>query len=192
MYNYEVNPVSPFEVIITGWKFKTIYPFNTETNTPFQSTAEAGVFAESVIYKLMNPPRYEIWYHVDITGGDNKTPIGIRNDGVDSVTVNITARETEKIDSPIRPITDDFRVNIRTVDGNMYDVILLNLVDGVGSITYTDDNSKGNILNISIPDNMRVHINPDNSITDYDRDRNDLFYSVHIIGETQIVVYRVI
>jgi hypothetical protein len=193
-YEYNVNESAPFEVRITGPYYNTLFPFNPTTNEPFVSREVATEFAVAQVALLENPPRYEIWYHMSVTGGDGKVPVGIRNDGIDSLLVTITARETEDPTSPIRPITDNFRVDIKTQDGSVYDVVLVAFVNGVGTINYTDDNKKGNNLMVTIPDNLKVMVNEDGSVSVVTRGviPTGNIYSVYLIGSTHFVVYRVI
>lgn len=193
-YQYEVSENTPFEVRITGDYYNTLFPFNPNTNEPFVSYDAALVFAITQVDLLENPPRYEIWYHMSVTGGDGKVPVGIRNDGVDALVVTITARETEDPTSPIRPVNDNFRVDIKTEDGSVYDVVLVTFVNGVGVINYTDDNKKGNNLTVTIPENLRVSINNDGTVSVVTRGviPEGNIYSVYLIGSTRFVVYRVI
>lgn len=193
-YQYEVSENTPFEVRITGDYYNTLFPFNPNTNEPFVSYDVALVFAITQVDLLENPPRYEIWYHMSVTGGDGKVPVGIRNDGVDALVVTITARETEDPTSPIRPVNDNFRVDIKTEDGSVYDVVLVTFVNGVGVINYTDDNKKGNNLTVTIPENLRVSINNDGTVSVVTRGvtPEGNIYSVYLIGSTRFVVYRVI
>jgi hypothetical protein len=193
-YKYEVNENTPYEVRITGEYYNTLFPFNPTTNKNFTSHEDAIEFATNQVSLLENPPRYEIWYHMSVTSGDGKIPVGIRNDGVDTLVVTITARETEDPTSPIIPISDSFRVDIKTQDGFVYDVILVTLINGVGVINYTDDNKKGNNLVVAIPDNLKVVINENNSVSVVDRSfvPEGNIYSVYLTGSTHFVVYRVI
>lgn len=192
-YRYEVEETAPFAVRITGSNYNCLYPFNPDTNTEFTSYDNAETWAQGMIYDLENPPSYEIWYHLDVTGGDGKTPVGILNDGVQSVTVTVTARESADPASNIRPINDTFRMEIRTQDGYVYDVVLFNFVNGVGSITYTDDNPKGNLLTVSLPENLRVYLNDDGTVdVGPIIGRDDQLYSSYLTGETQFIVYRMI
>lgn len=192
MYEYNINADSPWPVNITGPKYNTIYNFDPATNQPFTSYNDAERFAQEEIDRIKNPPRYEIWYHIDATGGDGKNPAGIRNDGTDALNITITARETEDPESPVRGINDDFRMEIRTSDGYVYDVLLVSFVNGVGSLTYTDDAPKGNTLTVSIPEGLVVQINDDGTVNVPPFAEKKQVYSVYLAGETQFIVYRVI
>lgn len=193
-YQYNVSADSPFSVRITGEYYNTLYTFNVKTNQPFTSYDEALVFATEQANLLNNPQRYEIWYHMSVTGGDGKFPVGIKNDGVDSLVVTITARETQELESPIRPINDSFRVDIKTEEGYVYDVVLITFVNGVGTINYTDDNKKGNNLVVTIPENLKVSVDNDGHVTvvGFDSRTEETVYSVHLTGDTRFVVYRIV
>lgn len=193
-YQYEINTNSPFYVRITGDNYNTLYPLNTETNEPFVSYDDALAFANSLIHTLNNPQRFEVWYHIEMTGGDGKIPLGIQNNGTDSIMVAVTVRETEDKESPIRSINDSFRVEIKAQDGTTYDVLLVTLTNGVGSVSYTDSGTKGDILTITIPKDLFVTINESGGISVVNRgsQHSGEIYSVHLIGDTQFVVYRVV
>ena len=193
-YQHEINTNAPFEVTITGPNYHTLYPFNTTINGPFTSYDDALAFANNLVDSLNNPQRFEMWYHIEMTGGDGKKPVGIQNNGTDSITVAVAVRETEDKESPVRPINDSFRVDIKTQDGVTYDVLLVTLKNGVGSVTYTDSSAKGNNLSITIPRDLLVTINESGVITVVTRGSNPEgnVYSVHLIGDTQFVVYRVV
>lgn len=191
-YTYNINPSSPFEVRIIGTNYNTLYNFNPDTNAEFQSYEESETFAVAEIDRLENPPTYEIWYHIDATGGDGQNPIGIRNDGVDALNITATARSSQDPASAIRLINDTFRMEIRTQDGYVYDVVLITFVDGIGTLVYTDDAPKGNTLTLSMADGAECQINEDGSVNTPPFVDELQVYSIHLAGETQFIVYRVI
>ncbi len=191
-YKYIINPDSPWQVRVTGAMYNTLYNFDSATQLPFVSHDDSERFALEVIDALENPPRYEVWYHIDATGGDGQNPAGIQNNGTDALTITVTAKETEDIESPVRLINDTFRMEIRTQDGYVYDVVLITFVNGIGTIVYTDDAPKGNTLILSVAEGLYVQINPDGSVNVPPFNDEQQGYSVHLAGETQFIVYRVI
>jgi len=93
------------------------------------------------------PPITYVYLHPVITGGDGKTPIGITNDGVDSLTITMTFRQTADPASAVVTALTGVERNImlRDSDGNEYDVIKVGAVDGVVTIPYTTDSRAGSV-----------------------------------------------
>jgi hypothetical protein len=81
----------------------------------------------------------EIWLHTNLSGGDEKTPIGILNNDTQTLTVSGTLRETNSIESNIVDVDDEWRILLRDSDGNIYDIFLVTFTNGITTFDYTTD-----------------------------------------------------
>jgi len=119
----------------------------------------------------------DLYLHVVMSDGDGREPIGLQNNGINSISIVVTFRTTEESDSSvIAAINNVWRVAIRNSMNGVYDIILITFVSGVATVTY-----KTTLL----PDIC--------SIQEYDMDPiiiGDVTYKINIIGNTVFKVFR--
>lgn len=184
-YTYTIDSASQFSVFIEGPFFRCIYPRNTITNKSFETYEEAEIFAKDEIFRLENPMFKQVHYFFEMSGGDGKTPPGIKNDGIDKLTIKITARTTDAPDSDIIKYTDSLRINISNEEtGLTHDVVNLEIVDGTGTINYTSLNPTGLRCNFYVKEDSFFDLDKTNS--KYSDDK----YRVFLHGDTEFVIYR--
>jgi hypothetical protein len=86
-------------------------------------------------------PLTYIYLHIDMVDGDGKEPIGIKNDGIDYMTVTATFRATDNPASPvISAINEEWRVLIRDNNNAIYDVVLIVFTEGIAEFAYKTTN----------------------------------------------------
>ena len=83
-----------------------------------------------------------IYLHVSLSGGDSKVPIGLKNDGVQTLVVTATFRSGELPTSDVLTIIDatEWRVNIRNSEGAIYDIVNIIFNAGISTFNYTTTN----------------------------------------------------
>ncbi|MBW2366356.1 MAG: hypothetical protein JRH15_00570 [Deltaproteobacteria bacterium] len=78
-----------------------------------------------------------LYAHIEYSGGDGLTPPGLEIGSSPNLDVTITIRAT---DDPGSPVIDKFsgkwRAALRNSDGNVYDIVGLNFVEGVVNASY--------------------------------------------------------
>lgn len=79
----------------------------------------------------------DVFAHISITGGDGLTPPGICNDGVNALDISLAIRSGPMPDSPLLPISGTWRILIRSKDGPIYDIVSIQVTDGLGEARYT-------------------------------------------------------
>ena len=99
-----------------------------------QATMENGVV--TAVQEVTPPTTY---LHVTVSGGDGDVPPGIRNDGQDSLQVNVALRAGEDPASAVVPLDGAWRIIVRDDTGAIYDVVKVQLTAGQASIAYTSD-----------------------------------------------------
>lgn len=119
-----------------------------------------------------------LFAHINVTGGDGNTPIGIVNDGVDSFSINVAIREGEEPDSAIvTSFTNmNYRVKIREDSGSIYDIINVNFVDGVSTFNYSTTN-KASVCLVQEDDLIPINI-------------GSVEYKIGLVGNTEFIIYR--
>jgi hypothetical protein len=80
-----------------------------------------------------------IYLHVDITGGDGRVPIGIKNNGTDSFSATITFKDGKTAeDNTITAINGiPYRVSIRNESEIVIDIVDVMFTSGVATMNYT-------------------------------------------------------
>jgi len=121
-------------------------------------------------------PNY-LYIHLAMTG-DGRTPVGIKNNGVDSLAVTATFRQTSNPASPaISSIHDvSWRVTIRDTNNNIYDIVDVNFIQGVAAFNYTTNNN-ANICQI---------LESDFEVIEF----GGQTYTLKLIGDSTFKVYR--
>jgi len=86
----------------------------------------------------VEPFEPNIYLHLSVTGGDGKEPIGVLNDGTDSINVTCTFRKTsDPVSDILTAITGlSRRVTVRKDTGECYDIFSITFVDGISSFAY--------------------------------------------------------
>jgi hypothetical protein len=129
----------------------------TEANTIGQSMSPADVIRESTdpdgtpansiagTFTITEgqtwTPLTYLYLHIDMVDGDGKDPIGIINNGTDSMTVSAAFRYTDSVESPlVTAINEEWRVLIRDNDNSIYDVVLISFTAGLAVFQYTTTN----------------------------------------------------
>ena len=75
-----------------------------------------------------------VFVDITLSGGDGRNdPIGLLNDGIDAVHVVATIKDR---DGNTVPVTMPFRVELRRENGEIYDIVLVNVVNGVAEFDY--------------------------------------------------------
>ena len=118
-----------------------------------------------------------LYLHVVMTDGDGREPVGLLNDGIDSISIVATFRVGEASDSTvITSISNTWRVTIREDGGSIYDIILITFVNGIATVTYKTTAS---------PDICDIREEDMDLIT-----MGDTTYRINIVGNTQFKVFR--
>jgi hypothetical protein len=119
----------------------------------------------------------EIFLHVTLTDGDGKKPIGIQNNGTDSLNVSATFRTgDEQTDPIIDVINQEWRVTIREPKSRIYDIVNIEFINGILNFHYTTTNKPANCI-INEDDFEIVSL-------------NEVRYKMTLIGDTNFKVYR--
>ena len=118
-----------------------------------------------------------LYIHLELVG-DGRTPVGIKNDGVDILSVTATFRQTmDPLSTVIASVTDmSWRITIRDINNNIYDIVDVTFTDGVASFDYTTDN-KANVCQISESDFEEITV-------------GETTYTLKIVGDNTFKVYR--
>lgn len=80
-------------------------------------------------------PQYNLYLSAVLTGGDGLSPLGVVNNGTSSISVALTISLTSG--GTAAPLTGTWRVPIRDQNNNIYDIVLVNLVNGQATLAYT-------------------------------------------------------
>ena len=124
-------------------------------------------------------PLTYLYLHIDMVDGDGKEPIGIKNDGVDYMTVTVTFRATDNPASPvIEAINDEWRVLIRDNTSAIYDVVLIVFTNGVVEFQYKTTNRPA-VCTLDEDDLEFINLGED-------------VYKLKIANEAKFTVYRVL
>ena len=130
---------------------------------------ETELFSESV--------SNNIYLHTNLSGGDGIDPIGITNDGIESISILATFRTGEDSESDvITSINSSWRVTIRNKNNDIYDIVNVTFTNGVVSFNYTTTSSP-DICSIVESDFEDVTI-------------GETTYEIKLIGNTTFKVYR--
>jgi hypothetical protein len=118
-----------------------------------------------------------LYVHLGLVG-DGRIPVGIKNDGVDTLSVTATFRQTEDpLSTVITAVTAmSWRITIRDVTNNIYDIIDVTFTDGIASFDYTTDN-KANICQILESDFEEITV-------------GETTYAIRLFGDNTFKVYR--
>ena len=129
-------------------------------------------------YKIVEEGKQDnfVFLHISFSGGDGMIPLGILNNGQDSIDVDITLRKDINPESDIIPVSGTWRIVIRNQDGQVYDIIRVTLTDGISKISYTTTNPPA-ICKVEEKDFEKLRI-----------DNNE--FSIKIIGNPIFKVYR--
>jgi len=98
---------------------------------------------QGAVTSLDVSPTPTLWLHVSLSGGDGDTPPGIKNDGTDTLTVNVALRAGPEPEAPLVPASGSFRVTVRDDTGAVYDVVKVSLASGQASFAYTTGGRPG-------------------------------------------------
>ncbi|GEM_PF-4165578 len=99
-----------------------------------------GVFYKPEEEAPATPESY-LFLHINLSDGDGIDPIGMLNDGTDTISISAAFRETEDPASNILAMINGmWRVVIRDSDRLVYDIIGVNFVNGMASFSYKTTN----------------------------------------------------
>ena len=120
-------------------------------------------------------PQPKIKLEINLSGGDGRNdPIGMYNDGVSAIAVNATLKMP---DNSILPVTKEYRIILRLCDGTKYEMIGVNMVNGVCSFNYTSIGKTG-----------EVHIEAEDMTETFDI--SGVIYGLEVVGDCCFKVYR--
>lgn len=119
--------------------FKKVFAIDqTEYKMEGTDRVEISSYDPSIIGKIYNPetgafevPEF-INVEVNITGGDGMTPRGISIDDPDGLTISFALF----YNGQQAPIDGLWRISIRDINGNVVDVIRVNVNQGSGSVVF--------------------------------------------------------
>jgi len=119
-----------------------------------------------------------LYIHLEMTDGDGREPIGIKNDGVDGLSVVATFRQSEDPESSVlTSVTGmSWRVTIRDISNQVYDIVDVTFTNGVSSFVYTTSDKPAICY-----------------IREYDLEKvtfGDTEYTLKLVGDTTFKVYR--
>lgn len=117
----------------------------------------------------------KIKLEISLSGGDGRNdPIGLYNDGVNYIGVNVALKLP---DDNILPITKQYRIIMRLCDGTKYEMLGVNIVDGQASFNYTTSGKTG-----------EVHIEPEDMTETFDV--GGVLHGIEVTGDCCFKVYR--
>lgn len=120
----------------------TYYPDWTVIEISGRDYKVKGYYPEGKYEKLLvpSPPSY-LYLHVNMADGDNRDPLGIKNNGNDHITFTATFRQSADPASAVITQIDglSWRVNIRDDQGFIYDIIDVEFTAGVAVEEYSTD-----------------------------------------------------
>jgi len=119
-----------------------------------------------------------LYIYLAMTDGDGRKPLGIKNDGIDSLGIVATFRQTEDPESVVIEVITDmsWRVTIRESSGSIYDIIDVIFTNGIASLNYVTTN-KTSICDIKESDFEKITF-------------GGTEYTLKLIGDTTFKVYR--
>lgn len=122
-------------------------------------------------------PNY-LYIHIAMTDGDGREPLGIKNDGIDSLGIVATFRAS---DDPVSPVITQvtgmtWRVNIRGSLNQIYDIIDVAFVDGIASVAYVTTD-KADVCQVLESDFEQITV-------------GETTYTLKLVGNTTFKVYR--
>jgi hypothetical protein len=185
--------VTPIENWIRENDGKVTKLSETEANAIGQSMSPADVIRESTdpdgtethhISGMFTITSGQTWtaltylyLHIGMVDGDEKEPIGIKNDGTDYMTVTATFRVGASPTSDVvAAINDEWRVLIRDNDGSIYDVILVAFVNGISTFVYKTTNRPA-VCTMKESDLEMITLGPN-------------IYKMKFVSEPQFTIYR--
>ncbi|MBI9092716.1 MAG: hypothetical protein JEZ12_26165 [Desulfobacterium sp.] len=155
-----------------------IEDFGIEDGTPWIEIPAAE--QEKIGDKLTYETRNYLYLHVALAGGDGRRdPIGIANDGVETINVVATLRQAEEIESTIlESIAGDFRIILRQNSGAEFSTIKVAMEAGVIQFPFKTTSSMTGLVNILSSDMTEIF------------SLGEKEYRLKIVGDTQFKVYE--
>ena len=127
-----------------------------------------------------------VYLHIEMSGGDSKTPIGIVNDptvsGLGTMTVTYSLKDGPESTDSILSIGEDmsWRIPIKTIDGAEYETIKIDLIDGQeNSFNYSVESAGAKTATCQI---LECYFEPIEISSES--------YKVIIVGDTTFRIYR--
>lgn len=112
---------------------------------------------------------------ISLSGGDGRNdPIGMYNDGINAISVNATLKMP---DNSILPVTKEYRIILRLSDGTKYEMIGVNMINGICSFDYTSTGKTGEVT-IEAEDMTETF------------NIGDIIYGLDVVGDCCFKVYR--
>jgi len=135
--------------------------------------AETGTFTAPIVEEATN-----LYIHLEMTDGDGREPLGILNDGIDSLGIVATFRASSDPASPVIAAVTGFsrRVTIRNEARQIYDIVDVTFTDGVATFDYTSD---------SRPDVCQILESDFDAIV-----MGETIYNLKLVGSSVFKVYR--
>ena len=130
--------------------------------------------------RLTYETRNYLYLHVALVGGDGRSdPIGIANDGVETINVVATLRQDEEVESSVlESISGDFRIILRHSSGDEFSTIKVAMDAGVIRFPFKTTSSMTGLVNILSSDMTKT----------FSLDGKE--YRLKIVGDTQSKVYE--
>lgn len=135
--------------------------------------------SQGELIKVINEDadKNKIYLHLSMTDGDGMEPIGIVNNGTDTINVTAALRVSDDIGSPIIPYSKAWRIIIRESGNKIYDQIKVAMVNGVISFNYHT---------VGAPAICRIDPSDMTETFDIQGDQ----YLLEVLGNTEFKVYR--
>jgi len=150
-----------------------------------KSVAAGHLYQDGVFYKPEpgspgETPNY-LFLHIDLSDGDGIDPIGMLNNGIDTISIAAAFRETEDPASAVLTVINGmWRVVIRDSDNLVYDIIGVNFTNGESNFQYTTSN-KAAICTIKESDLNAIPIV-----------MGETTYKIKLVNPVTFKVYRVL
>jgi hypothetical protein len=200
IYEYDVNGlilyINVIDIPLAYEDIENQHPMETESiarfvvehdgnNTQFENLQLGYDFFDAfdengvpTSVDISNRP-IDIYLHMILTDGDGKDPIGIQNDGIDTLAVSATFRTTEDPASSIITAIDnrEWRVTIRSFPYGIYDIVNIKFIQGELSLNYTTTNLPA-LCKIAEEDFELIEI------------EEGIMYKINLIGNTRFKVFR--
>jgi hypothetical protein len=115
-----------------------------------------------------------------VSGGDGMSPVGILNDGSTSATIALIVSSSPSAPTAVA-LSGTWRIPIRDSSGNIRDIILMTITNGVASLTY----SMGSTAAPAMPGNLSILESDFGPVV-----VSGVTYTLKLVNPLNLIVYR--
>lgn len=162
-----------FAIIESGKVINTVIADDNFTGGIQSDTANTGDAWDGLTFT--KPEENNLFVTVSMSGGDGRSdPIGVANNGVESLNISIAIKDKS---GSVIPISGSWRIVLRSSDDSEYETLAVTLTNGLASFDYTTTGRTGQI---SIKDSDLTAV----------FEIGGKLYSLKVAGDTNFKVYR--